>query len=160
MTFAVEDGSIVEDANSYVTIAFADSYHLDRGNASWTGTDAVKQAALIRATDYIEQKYAGRWKGSRYDEDQALEWPRADICDVDEDVIPARLMQAVCIAALEGLSTDLNPVLDRAVKREKVDVIEVEYMDTAKAGKARPAIDGLLRPYLGGSELNGKVIRV
>jgi len=163
----VEDGTIVNDANSYVTVSYADSFHNDRANSSWTGTDAVKEAALIKATDYIEQVYEGRWVGYLVDNDQPLSWPRTYNVNgsvyVDYDIsgdIPKRLKQAVCILALESLSGELNPVLDRAVKREKVDVIEVEYMDGASDGKRRPAITGLLRPYLKGSAWNAPAVRV
>ena len=167
MAFAVEDGTIVTGANSFVTVAYADTYHGDRGNTAWTGTDAVKEAALIKATDYIEQVYQSRWVGYLVDSDQPLSWPRTynihGSFHVDFDIsgdIPDRLKQAVCILALEALSDDLNPVLDRAVKREKVDVIEVEYMDHASERKKRPAIDGLLRAYLRGGTMSVPAVRV
>ena len=156
MAFTVEDGSIVDGANSYVDLAYADSFHTDRANAAWVGEDSVKEAALIKATDYIEQVYQGRWLGDVDAVAQSLSFPRT----TDSGVIPDRLKQAVCVLALEALVSDLNPVQDRAVKREKIDVIEVEYMDNAKAGKARPAIDGLLRPYLAGSVYNARTVRV
>ena len=162
MAFTVEDGSIVSGANSYLSVADADTYHSDRGNAAWTGTTAVKQAALIKATDYIEQKYAGRWQGSYTDDDQELEWPRSGLCYPDEDVIPKELKNAVAILALEALSDDLNPALDRggAIKREKVDVIETEYMSWAPSVTARPAVDGLLRRFMAGSAINVPLVRV
>ena len=158
--FTVEDGSIVTGANSYVTVAYADAYHSDRANTSWTGTDAVKQAALVKATDYINQVYDSLWNGYIVDSDQPLSWPRYDVENVDSDVIPDRLKQAVCLLALESLSADLNPVQARAVKREKVDVVEVEYMDNAMAGKSRPAVSGLLAPYVMGSFYNRPIVRV
>jgi hypothetical protein len=163
----VEDGMIVTDANSYVTVAFADAYHNARGNSAWTGTDAVKESALIRATDYIEQVYSGRWIGHQQSDNQDLSWPRTFLhpflSSNDYHVsgqIPKSLKQAVCVLALESFTDELNPVRDRAIRREKVDVIEVEYMDNARNGKSRPAIDGLLRPYLNGTALNGQVVRV
>lgn len=164
MAFTVETGSIVAGANSYVSVADADTYHADRGNAGWTGDNAVKQAALVKATDYIEQQYAELWKGQLVDEQQPLSWPRAGVSAIAEDEIPTKLKQAVCILALEALAADLNPALARggAVKREKVDVIEVEYMDGASARTVRPAVDGLLRGLLSvsGSGINGKAVRV
>lgn len=167
MAFIVEDGTVVAGANSYVTIDFADSYHTDRGNTAWAGTDAVKQSALIKATDYLQQLYNGRWVGYLVDDDQPLDWPRTYNRPaypwVDYDIsgeIPERIKQAVCVLAIEALSSDLNPALDRAVKKEKVDVIEVEYMDNAAERKKRPAVDGLVRPYLQGSSINCFVVRV
>lgn len=40
----------------YGSVADADSYHQTRGNTGWTGEDAAKQAALIRASAYIEKE--------------------------------------------------------------------------------------------------------
>jgi len=165
------DGSVVDGANSYVSVAYADTYHDDRGNTTWTGTDAVKQAALIKATDYVEQVYYGRWIGYPTQANQPLAWPRSyhdpELYYTDFDIagtIPEKLKQAVCILALESIGGDeLNPVQTQTVKREKVDIIEVEYMagnEGGRTGSTRPAIDGLLRKLLSGSSLNARVVRV
>jgi hypothetical protein len=162
MAFVVEDGSIVANANSFVSVAEANAYHTDRGNSVWTGDDAVKQAALIKATDFIQQKYGCQWKGYKVDPiRQPLDWPRAGIDYVDYQTIPEKLKNAVCELALEALSEELNPSLERggAVKREKVDVVEVEYMDSASSTTKRPAIDGMLREYLSRSGFNIPVVR-
>jgi len=163
MAFVPEDGSIIPGANSFVSLAEANSFHADRGNTAWAGTDNVKEAALIKATDYIEQTYGHKWLGELISPHQSLSWPRENVPNVASDEIPVKLKQAVCTLALEALTTDLNPALARGglVKREKVDVIEVEYMDGAKSETKRPAVDGLLRGLLSSSSaLNGKVIRV
>jgi hypothetical protein len=167
MAFTVETGSIVTGANSLVSLADADAYHSDRANASWDGSDEVRQAALVKATDYIQQKYTGCWKGELIRYDQPLDWPRQGITDgvltIQYNEIPARLKAAVCELALEALTGTLNPTLARGglVKREKVDVIEVEYMDGASGTTKRPAIDGLLKPFLlFSSAINAKAIRV
>lgn len=163
MAFTVEDGSIVSGANSYLSVADADTYHSDRGNADWAAaTTGAKQSALIRATDYIEQKYSERFKGDYASDDQELSWPRYGLCEVESDVIPKELKNAVAILALEALSDDLNPTLDRggAIKREKVDVLETEYFDWAPGATVRPAIDGLLRKYMTGSSMCVPVVRV
>lgn len=175
MAFIVETGDIVPGANSYVSVDFADAYHSDRGNESWSDlTTEEKQSALIKATDYLEQVYEGRWVGYQEKYTQPLSWPRGyydarsyfpiiDQLNIDPSiygVIPERLKQAACILALESVSGDLNPLQDREVKKEKVDVIEVEYMDNARSRPSRPAIDGLLRKLVSGSALNSRVVRV
>lgn len=163
MAFVVETGSIVPNANSLVSLAEANDFHSDRNNVNWTGTDSVKEAAIIRATDYLEQAYYDKWLGERVSDVQSLSWPRSGVENVDDDVIPVRLKQAVCILALEALTGDLNPTLARGglVKREKVDVIEVEYMDGAKGQTTRPAVDGLLRGLIHfSSGYNIQVVRV
>lgn len=159
MAFIVETGDIVPGANSYVSVDFADAYHSDRGNESWSDlTTEEKQYALVRATDYLDQAYAGRWKGEPLTDTQALAWPREVVG------IPDKLKQACCQLALEALGGDLNPTQGQTVKREKVDVIEVEYMtgqEGGRTGTRRPAIDQLLYGLItGGSALNAKVVRV
>lgn len=163
MAFVVETGEVVPGANSFVSLAEANSFHADRGNTAWSGDDNVKEAALIKATDYIEQTYSHRWCGEPVYPHQDLSWPRENVLGIASDEIPVKLKQAVCTLALEALTTDLNPALARGglVKREKVDVIEVEYMDGAGAETKRPAIDGLLRGLLSlSSAINRKVVRV
>jgi Putative DnaT-like ssDNA binding protein len=159
----VEDGTGLEAANSYISIADCDSYHTDRGNTAWTGTDPVKEAALIKATQFIDGRYRNRWKGIPLTSVQALCWPREDIYDErDEEIvgIPQRLKNAVSEAALRALTEDLNPDLERGgrIKREKIGPIDTEYADNALARTSIPMITDLLSGYLKGKGF--KVVRV
>jgi hypothetical protein len=63
----VEDGSGIVGANSFATVAEADTYFADRGgNTVWDAlADADKEAALIVATDYIEKKFGTRFQGTK-----------------------------------------------------------------------------------------------
>lgn len=165
MAFTVETGAGVAGANSYVSVADCDTYHADRGNAGWAGSNAVKQAALIKATDYVTQVYGGRWAGEKRVYNQDMDWPRVGTCDALYDLmVPSVLKQAVCNLALEALTDELNPVLDRGgmVKRRKTDVLETEYMDGAPSRTSRPAVDGLLKPILtsSGTSFMGRTVRV
>jgi len=65
MTFTVEDGSGVRGANAGVDVAFVTTYLTDRArNTAWDAeTSANQQAAIIEATDYVEQRFATRFKG-------------------------------------------------------------------------------------------------
>ena len=154
MPFTVEDGTGVALANSYLTVAEADAYHDDRGHTTWTGTDAVKQAALIAATDYIETNY--RWgTGYKASDDQGLSWPRSSAIDrhgysFDVDEVPVEVKNACAYLALEALSATLGGPLGRTQKKVKVDVIEVEYDDSAKADTSYPYVDGLLSGLVAG----------
>lgn len=141
MTFIPEDNTGLSNANSYVTLAWADAYWDSRGG--WTGSDAHKEVALVKATDYLEATYGRNWSGEKLVSTQALAWPRVDSLGVEWD-IPLQLMQATAMLAKEALATELIQNTARATKREKVDVIEVEYMDNAAPTVQRPAIDGLL----------------
>lgn len=73
----VETGIGIADANSYADIDFADTFHADRGNASWAEASQVKrEQALIRATDYIDRNYI--FSGVALSKDQALQAPRLE----------------------------------------------------------------------------------
>ena len=163
MSLIVEDGSNVAGAESYISVADADTYHSNRGNATWaTLTTTVKEQLLRKATDYMVQTYRTQWAGARKYDDQALDWPRYDVPKFDspsgygvypsyyaDDIVPGEVKVACAELAYKSYSQTLAPDLDRITKREKVGSLEVEY-DT-KAGapyKKYRAIDNLLRPML------------
>ncbi|MCE6993058.1 DnaT-like ssDNA-binding protein [Dyadobacter sp. CY323] len=159
MPFVPATGSNSDTANSYCDVAYADAYHTLRGNTLWTGTEPQKQAALIKATDYIEQVYSQRFIGIY--SGVGLAWPRSNLSQYASDVIPDNLKKATCELALEALAGDLNPATggSQNVIREKVDVIEIEY-DKAITSKSRPAVTGYLSSLISGSALNRPVVRV
>lgn len=115
-TFEVEDGSGKSDANSYLSVADADQYFEDHGDpAGWTGIDSVKEAALRMATQYLDAVYGSYWRGTKYDTDQALEWPRTGARDdnghtYDYDDLPVKLEHATAEAALRHI-TETNGLL-------------------------------------------------
>lgn len=173
MALIVEDGTGKSDAESYISVADADTYHTARGNTAWTSLsgDTVKEQALRKAADYMVQAYRQRWKGVRKSSTQALDWPRSGVLveqvldtanyvlpELDQingyilpnNVVPDEVARANAELALRTLSTTLNPDLTRSddVKREKVDVIEVEYKDTARPYPTFSAVDGMLTPFL------------
>lgn len=109
MAFTLEDGTGVTDSNSYADDTFADAYFAERSVSGWTGTQAVKQAALIRATDYIEQRFGSLFIGSPVATTQSLSWPRTEAGDYGSDEIPVKLKRAVCEYALRALTAELAP---------------------------------------------------
>ena len=116
MPFLVETGAGVGSANSYVSVAYADAYFSDRGRTDWTGSDSVKEKALVRATDYLDQRFAHRWKGGKASADNPLSWPRkgvtlSDGSPVEDDVVPAPILKAVSEYARLALTrTELAPI--------------------------------------------------
>jgi hypothetical protein len=109
MAFTVETGSGNPDANAYMTVVEADTYHQDRLHAGWTGAQDKKEAAIILATDYIDKRFGPRFKGFRRQKDQALEWPRLEAYDRDGfsydgvDIVPRALRRACAEYALRAL---------------------------------------------------------
>lgn len=159
MAFIVEDGTGLATANALCSVEFADAYFTDRAVAAWTGDAAAKQGALIRATDYVEGRFASRFRGARQypDTPQALSFPRTGI-DAS-GMVPQGIQKAVAEYALRALSKSLtlDPVTDvsgRALKkvRRKVGPIETEteYSDSTRVTlfQPYPAADMLLVPYL------------
>lgn len=115
-SFTVEDGDGLPGANSYLSVAEANDYHEGRGNTVWTVstvTDAMKQAALVRATDYIDKRFGTKFRGWKQTSTQGLQWPRLDAEDNSGYLlqdIPVQLKQATAEYALRSLSLhELTP---------------------------------------------------
>jgi len=155
--------------NTYLSVADADSYWADRNNSTWANaTNADKEKALREATQYLDGAFS--FIGEVADFDQALAWPRVDAVVrqgnfkgklYDSDELPQFLQDATAELALEALDERLRPSQDRggAVKREKVDVIEVEYMDFAPSQKSFDFVKILLKPILANSGHNKTLLR-
>lgn len=169
---------------NYGTVADADAYHALRGNTAWAGTEEQKLAALTRASTYIDALgqrmcgtawvsiYPGVKTGGRT---QQLAWPRTDAYDTDgvsipADVVPWEVEHATYEAALREIVTpgSLSPdfVPSQQVKREKVDVLEVEYAVTSNTNGSNPnlpvisTVDKLLAPVMVGGCNTGVVFVV
>ena len=154
MALVVEDGTGLSTSESYISVANADARHTNLGNTAWTGTDAAKEAALRKATEYLEQRYASRWRGTRLLRAQALSWPRYGAIvhgwDIDSNIVPDVVANACADLAAKTLSETLNADLERGIVREKVGPIETEFDPYSSQAKRYPAIDQMLAPYLQG----------
>lgn len=176
MTIVVEDGTIVADANSYVTIAEADSYfELERPNApEWSDfSDELKEQSLRFAVKVLDLEC---WAGYRSQPTtQELAWPRTLVYDYDRrryftaTEIPKFLKCAQYEFAYALGKEDRTIVGEAAggagVKRARIDTLEVEFFGNAAqlAEKAKPLIpdivDRLICPYLDG-DCDGKFPKV
>ena len=148
MTIVVEDGTGLSNANAYVSVAAADTYFSDLNNASWTGSTAVKEAAIRKATKYLDATY--NWIGTILSTTQALNWPRTGVTDSQgrdlEDQVPQAVVDACCELALLSFTDDLVNVTSNSdyIKREKVGELEVEYADGAPIDREYRYVDRLL----------------
>lgn len=78
----VEDGTGLAAADSYISVDYADAYHLSRGYTAWSGlSETAKQQAIVRATDHMDAVYGTRFRGAIKTTTQALAWPRYDAFD-------------------------------------------------------------------------------
>lgn len=149
-TIVVEDGTIVAGANSYISVVDLTTYATDRG---LTIAATNPEDLLIEAMDYIESL---SYVGARYTEDQALVWPRSgavkhEVYTYDVTEIPQLLIDGLCEAAL-AIDAGNSPLadVDRAVKKEKVGPLDVEFMDNAASKTIVKKIKTKLRPLLSG----------
>lgn len=151
----VEDGTGLEDANSYVSLEEANEYNALRGN-TWTGTDSEKEAALIRATSYLDGTYGSVWPGYRSSSHQALDWPRTDAYDKDGyllDGVPTAVAVATIEAAVVEAQTPgtLTSPVERVTTMEKVGPITVQYSNDKSPITTYPSIRSVLSRIIGGA---------
>lgn len=100
-----------------------------------------KELLLLKAMDYIEVQ--SFW-GYKTDEDQELEFPRNGETEVPKKIKKAQLVAACLIDS----GVDFFSAIERAVKREKTDVIETEYQLNASEYTRYPELDALLMPFI------------
>ena len=115
MALIVEDGTGLANAESYASVAEANSYHTNYGNSSWPSANTEqKEVALRNATEYLDAYFNGTWKGNAKTEIQALAWPRQEVIDeedraVDDSSVPIKLKYATSYLALRALTESLMP---------------------------------------------------
>lgn len=168
MALITEDGSNVTGAESYCTVAFADTYHSNLGNATWAAlTPTVKEQLLRKATQYMTQMYRGRWEGYRSYSDQVLDWPRRHVMIDDDfvsnyiahDSIPTDIKNACAELAFKSNSVTLNPDIERQTASVTVASLSVTYVPGSPQNKKFSAIDMMLKPYLKNSGGSMQVVR-
>lgn len=125
------DDGTAAGANAYPTVAEFKAYHDARGN-SYTTDDSLIEQAIIRATDYVDQRF--RFRSTKLLQAQTTAFPRVLFEDDDGfDVtgIPAALKNAVIEYSLRALAQPLfqdapapegGRVIDAIT--QKVDVLE------------------------------------
>jgi hypothetical protein len=149
---------LVVGTDTYITIAEANSYWSDRNNSIWSAAiDADKEKALRESTQYLDNAYS--YIGTHPLDTQLLAWPRNSAFVLsgnlkgvlyDSNVVPPQIKAACAELALDALSGRLRATQERggAIKREKVDVIEIEYSDFAPSQKTFDFVTLILKPLL------------
>lgn len=108
-----DDSGSIQNANSYVSLAYVDAYFVEKNDVSWGDLDQeVKEAALISATRYFDNVNYGKIKGIKLTKTQNTQFPRDAIFDEDGDEIsgiPENLKMAICEYAIRAVSNSLAP---------------------------------------------------
>jgi hypothetical protein len=156
MALIVETGSVVANANTFVTRAELIAYAALRG-VTVTDTEA-SDIPLVRAADYLLYRES-EMKGARTSMLQTLPYPRTGVeigvYVVGSNEIPDALKRAQLQIAMEVLSgVDVLPTKQAAqfVTMKKLGPIETQYSEAvALQGQVlplMPLVDAALAPLL------------
>lgn len=164
MVLFIEDGTGVANADSWVDATDCTAYitaHYDGAKlTAWTAASARHELLLRNAAQFMCTRYRGRWKGTRANEDQSLDWPRSDVEDsdgycIDDDVVPQAIIDAQCELALRGVSAELLSDVSASsasIVSESKSVGSISKSVTYSGEKATqtsyPMVDNLLAPFL------------
>lgn len=136
LVFVAEDGSGKADANSFASVAGADSYY-DTVPTTWlhavqwaAAIQTTKERFLVKATDLIRALF--KFSGYRVSSTQRLPFPRYDLwvdgVELPYDEVPEMLIFAT--AELAGKLMLADRTIDPAtlgIKALAVDVIKIEF---------------------------------
>ena len=141
MAIIVEDGSIVANANCYVSEAEYEAWSEARYGVR---DDLNAEAELLKAMDVFE---AMKFRGYRVSASQALSFPRYGFYidgDIQEsDSIPALVKTVVMELAWMSESGTLN---SGCIKRVKLENIEEEYSSPSSISNISKSLSRLLGP--------------
>lgn len=148
MGLIIEDGTGLAEAESYISVADADSYCSKLGHAAWLAglAEDKKETALRQATSYIDARYP--FRGEKLTDDQALEWPRAGMPRPQK-----RILDATCELAVRALAGPLYVDVsgDPTVIEDTIGPMTTKYAVPPNGGQVRFAlVDDMMKPLLRG----------
>jgi len=155
-------------ANSYISNADAIAvWEADPYKQDYATVITDQDVALIASTTMLDDIYGASYDGKLYDASYSLYWPRTGVIDnrtgvliTDYTSYPTDLARATALQAYHISKTDRQTEsADQvsAVKREKVDVIEVEYQTTSEQKQANyrtvihPEVERIMSKFVSGS---------
>lgn len=164
------------NANSYATLAEAESYYEGRSPvAAWEDADS-QEALLVMATRVIDVYFSGqrvrvdakppyfrigpRWTGAPVDSVQALAWPRTGMLSrngfaLASDAIPKELKDATAELAIQLALADRtldNKAAVQGIASASAGPVSVSFRDGALITKLLPDIVAFMIPYTWYSE--------
>jgi hypothetical protein len=167
-----EDGSGLQNSNSYVDIPYVSAYLLGEQLEAWEGmSEPEQESAIIMATRAVDALYD--WLGTRKTLEQSLSWPRSGVMweRFEIEGVPAAVKKATAEAA--GLFIDraefFSDEADMKIASERVDVIARSFQPRQPGDKKEPTkfealnrlVRGLFRADTGSGGFSAaKVVRL
>lgn len=177
MALIVEDGSCVDNSDSYASVIEADIYLDGMGMTTWADlATADKERALRRATAYMVARYRSEWKGAKVKYAQSLDWPRQGVTPDDNstaipgyafayavmyNVVPKEVKQACIEFAFRAAAGPLLEDASQKLLQETVGPITTRYDPNSPDYMRYRQIDMMLAPFLrnGGNQAVVKLFR-
>lgn len=161
MALIVEDGTGLAAADSFGSVADADTYLTNRYGATnlfvAQASADQKDAWMRQAADFIETSFGPRLSGERKTTTQALCWPRTNAVRTDgfgqsqivsSTIVPQAFQSAQFEAArLLADGTSLVATTGNQRRLTKLDVLTFEYDEGARS-QSFPQIERIVDPYL------------
>lgn len=156
VTLTVEDGTALDNANTFVDLAAFKTYCDNRGLA-YSLDDEVNKAALVAAADYLRNEERYWWRGQRVRDTQALPWPRTGAVvlygtgvALAETVVPWAVKDAQCELAYRAISKAIQPDLSRGGGIASVSAggVSTSFFQNANPETLIMVTQGFLKPYL------------
>ena len=152
MPLTVEDGALVANADSYVSLADANAYWAANGApAAWTSLDdAGKEARLRGAARYLQDQQRLPYTGAIAAWDQALAWPRVGASNygvaVPASAIPAAIKQAQIWLAVHGYAAGIigqtgTAATSSNVRSQQIGPLSKSYFSTRELAEGKAVAD-------------------
>ncbi|MEA1928235.1 MAG: DnaT-like ssDNA-binding protein [Candidatus Auribacterota bacterium] len=148
----VEDGSGIENANSYVDASYVNDYCESMNYTDWDSNDSAEvNGCILRGMKYIETNI---FIGVKNQTINNLEWPRSYAYErngllFENDSIPLKVKQAVCEATYQERVSPgaLQPnIVAGNMKKEEYGSVSFEYFESQKTQRPIfPSITGMLK---------------
>jgi hypothetical protein len=152
MSLIVEDGTGLENADSYVSLADARTLATSRGIVL-SADDTELSQQLVSAADRVTS-YEGQFTGQRVTGEQGLSYPRNNSfrygTTIANTSIPKELKLAqVTLAGMLEAGVEVWAQGFDGVKSEKIGPLQIEYADDKAASVGNPdlpQIESILQP--------------
>jgi hypothetical protein len=121
-------------------------------------TTENQSIAIVTATRLLDRL---GWAGDKADEDQTKAFPRSGISDLEDDQVPAALLDAESLLAsaiIDGQTVVSSPTTGNNIRRQQAGSVSIEYfnpaMITDPTRLPQPVME-LIGKWLGGAPLSG-----